>query len=101
MEDGRWQKSTAGGLTAPYGYMEARFNLRRQSGLLSMLSTFRKMSLENLEEQKNDAINNSREELEKKGVELQDKDVMINSLQEKLTSVENYVQSLESNSVEV
>lgn len=62
---------------------------------------FRKMSLENLEEERNDAINSSREELEKKGVELQDKDVMINSLQEKLTCVESYVQSLESNSMEV
>ena len=27
MADGRWQKTAAGSLTAPYGYMETRLNL--------------------------------------------------------------------------
>ena len=40
MADGRWQKTAAGSLTAPYGYMETRLNIPealafQTSGLIS------------------------------------------------------------------
>eukprot|EP00795_Rhopilema_esculentum_P015180 gene15180-6376_t len=59
-----------------------------------------KMSLSNLEEEKEEILNNSREALDQQETALKDKDVMISSLQEKLTVVEGYVHSLESNSLE-
>ena len=61
----------------------------------------RKMSLSNLEEEKEEILNNSREALDQQESALQDKEMMISSLQEKLTVVEGYVQSLESNSLKV
>ena len=61
----------------------------------------RKMSLSNLEEEKEEILNNSREALDQQESALQDKEMMISSLQEKLTVVDGYVQSLESNSLKV
>ena len=57
--------------------------------------------MSHLEKEKEDILNNSAEELEKKDDALRQKDFFIRSLEEKLCSVEGYVQSLESNSLEV
>lgn len=57
--------------------------------------------MSSLEEEKNNMLNTSREELEKQENELKEKNFIINSLKEKLHSVEGYIQSLESNSTEV
>ena len=59
------------------------------------------MSISSLEDEKHNILNTSKEELEKQDNELKQKDFIIKSLEEKLNTVEGYVQSLESNSLEV
>ncbi len=59
------------------------------------------MSLEKVEEEKEDAIAAKNEFFEKQTTELKEKDLVIHSLQEKLVVVESYVKSLETNQEEV
>ena len=59
------------------------------------------MSISNLEDEKSSILSTSKEELEKQDDELRQKDFIIKSLEEKLNTVEGYVHSLESNSLEV
>ena len=61
----------------------------------------RQITISNLEDEKNNILNTSKEELEKQDTELKQKDFIIKSLEEKLDTVEGYVHSLESNSLEV
>eukprot|EP00794_Sanderia_malayensis_P014182 gene14182-15661_t len=59
-----------------------------------------KLSLERVEEEKEDAITSQKESIEKQADELKEKEIIINSLEEKLEVVETYVKNLEDNSRE-